>query len=125
MPNTIEWNEFNKITRIDARYKGAMPMKVAEWAEAAPKTQKNKKPKRGWEEVKALAALMGVVATHDKLVYHNGRSVIEDGCVYCYKSSKSANNAYDALLSLQKNRLAKLSDEQLYAMADSAKADII
>lgn len=93
----------------------------------ASKLPKPKNPKREWEDCRALAKALGVLVGYDHIEFpsHDGKYVttksFENGKSYRY-SHKRPNQCYEALLNLQGDRLARLSDEEAIAQGQESKA---
>lgn len=87
-------------------------------ASRTPKRQSPPKPT--WENCQALAKRLNVSLAGDHVWF--GASSFESGKMYGFKN---APQAYGALLQLQRDRLAKLSDEQAIADGIAAKESII
>jgi len=93
----------------------------------ASKPRKPKPPRREWEDCRALAKAMRVLIGYDRIEFpnHGGKFVtttsFENGKMYPY-SHKRPSQCYEALLILQRDRLAKLSDEQAIADGQQAKS---
>jgi len=92
----------------------------------ASKLPKPKTAKREWEDCRGLAKALGVLVGYDHIEFpKQGKfvttSCFENGKGYSY-SHKRPNQCYEALLSLQRDRLARLSDEEAIAQAEQAKS---
>lgn len=105
---------FDDAILIDARY-GSCPVAIAE-AVLGGKT-KRQRPAKRWtqEDCQALAAILNVSLGHDSILFKG--SSFELGKRYSYRN---ASQCYEALLSLQRDRLARLSDAEAIAQAKQA-----
>ena len=120
------WSQ-HKFMAVDARY-GGMPVAIAEAVMGGkPNRQpKPKSPKREWEDCRALGKQMGVLIGYDHIEFptHNGKFwttvSFEHGKRYGYKHN-SPKQCYETLLSLQRDRLARLSDDEAIAAGLAAK----
>ena len=116
---------------IDARF-GNCPVAIAaDIMGGKPKRQpKPKSPKREWEDCRALGKAMGVIIGYDHIEFpkHNGKFwttvAFENNKSYSYKHNRP-KQCYEALLSLQRDRLARLSDAEAIAQAEQAKQQLL
>ena len=115
---------------IDARY-GGMPVAIASDIMGKPKRQpKPKSPKMDWENCRALAKAMGVLIGYNRIEFPQTggefvtTSSFENGKSYSYKHS-SPNQCYEQLLSLHRDRLSRMSDEELQAASAIAAGDLL
>jgi hypothetical protein len=96
-------------------------------ASKQPKKPKTPKKTWEWEDCRALAKTMKVLIgyiyiqfpSHDK--EFAAASCFENGKMYSYEYNRPTQ-CYEALLILQRDRLARLSDEEAIAAAQDAKA---
>ena len=124
------WKEHQFIP-VDARY-GGMPVDAAAqlFGGKRKRQPKPKSPKMGWEDCRALGKLLGVLIGYDHIEFptHNGKFwttvSFENGKRYGYKNY-SPKQCYEALLSLQRDRLARLSDDEAIAQAEQAKQQLL
>ena len=109
--------KFDDAILIDARY-GAMPVAIAE-AVLGGKPKRQRPAKRWtWEDCRNLAAILNVVLGCDSILFERGLTSFENGKAYHYRN---ASQCYESLLSLQRDRLARLSDAEAIAQAEQAK----
>ena len=120
------WSQ-NKFIPVDARY-GGMPVDAAAqlFGGKRKRQPKPKSPKMDWENCRALGKQMGVLIGYDHIEFpkHNGKFwttvAFENNKSYGYKHN-SPKQCYESLLSLQRDRLARLSDDDAIAAGQSAK----
>lgn len=107
---------FDDAILIDARY-GSCPVAIAE-AVLGGKT-KRQRPAKRWtqEDCRALATILNVSLGRDSILF-KGCSSFELGKRYSYRN---ASQCYEALLSLQRDRLARLPDAEAIAAGRQAK----
>jgi hypothetical protein len=106
---------------------GTIAAKDAHSMVKGSKLPKPKPPKKTWEDCRALAKALKVLIGYDHIDFPNyeGKFVtsssFEQGKSYSY-SHKKSSECYEALLILQRDRLARLSDEDAIAQAEQAKS---
>ena len=99
----------------DARFSSSpAPVAIAE-SLLGGKPKKAKVAKHDWEECQALAKILNVSLGHNQVQFADGS--FEGGKMYGYRN---ASTAYQALLTLQSDRLAAKSDEAISAEAVEA-----
>lgn len=108
------WSQ-NKFIAVDARY-GGMPVAIA--ADIMGGKAKRQRPAKrwAWEDCRALASILNVSLGNGEILFDG--SAFELGKRYGYRS---ASQCYEALLSLQRDRLARLSDADAIAAGQAAK----
>ena len=112
---------FDDAILIDARF-GNCPVAIAE-AVLGGKRQRQQPAKRwNWEDCRNLAAILNVMLGHDSILFESGLTSFENGKAYSYRNP---TQCYEALLSLQRDRLARLSDAEAIADGIAAKEQII
>ena len=106
---------------------GAIAASEAHQMVKATKKPKPKTPKKTWEweDCQALAKSMGVLIGYIYIQFPNhdkkfAASCFENGKMYSYKYNRPTQ-CYEALLTLQRDRLARLSDDEAIAQAEIAK----
>ncbi len=110
---------FDDAILIDARF-GNCPVAIAE-AVLGGKRQRQQPAKRwNWGDCKALAKVLNVTLSPRAVLFADGS--FEHGKAYSYRN---ASQCYEALLSLQRDRLARLSDAEAIADGIAAKEQII
>lgn len=103
----------------DARFSSSpAPVAIAE-VMLGGKPKKAKVAKHSWEDCQALAKILNVSLGHNQVQFASGS--FENGKHYGYRN---ASTAYQALLTLQSDRLAAKSDEAIAAEAVEAHAMI-
>ena len=103
----------------DARFsRSPAPVAIAE-SLLGGKPKKAKAAKHSWEECQALAKILSVSLGHNQIQFTDGS--FEGGKHYGYRN---ASTAYQALLTLQADRLAAKSDEAIATEAVVAHAMI-
>ena len=120
------WKEHQFIP-VDARY-GGMPVDAATqlFGGKRKRQPKPKSPKMDWENCRSLGKLLGVLIGYDHIEFptHNGKFwttvAFENGKRYGFKHY-SPNQCYESLISLQRDRLARLSDAEAIAASEQAK----
>lgn len=101
---------------IDARY-GAIPVAIAaDIMGGKPKRQRTAR-RWTWDDCKALVKVLNVTLGRDSVLFADGSS-FELGKRYGYRN---ASQCYESLLSLQRDRLARLSDDDAIAAGLAAK----
>jgi len=109
------WKEHQFIA-VDARY-GGMPVDAsAQLFGGKPKRQRP--TKRSWEDCQDLAGILKVALARTAILFRDGSS-FEQGKRYGYRN---ASQCYESLLSLQRDRLARLSDAEAIAQGNEAKS---
>jgi hypothetical protein len=104
----------------DARFSSApAPVAIAETM-LGGKPKKAKVAKHSWEECQALAKILNVSLGHNQIMFTVACS-FESGKHYGYRN---ASTAYQALLTLQADRLTAKSDEAIAIEAPIAHAMI-
>ena len=92
----------------DARFsRSPAPVAIAE-VMLGGKPKKAKVAKHDWEECQALAKILNVSLGHNQIQFTDGS--FEGGKMYGYRN---ASTAYQALLTLQSDRLAAKSDDAI------------
>jgi hypothetical protein len=113
---------FDDAILIDARF-GDCPVAIAEAVLGKPKPKRQRPAKRwNWEDCRNLAAILNVMLGHDSILFESGLTSFENGKAYSYRNP---TQCYEALLSLQRDRLARLSDAEAIADGIAAKEQII
>ena len=103
----------------DARFsRSPAPVAIAE-VMLGGKPKKAKVAKHDWEECQALAKILNVSLGHNQIQFASGS--FENGKHYGYRN---ASTAYQALLTLQSDRLAAKSDDAIATEAVVAHAMI-
>ena len=103
----------------DARFsRSPAPVAIAE-SLLGGKPQKAKLAKHDWEECQALATILNVSLGHNQIQFTDGS--FEGGKHYGYRN---ASTAYQALLTLQADRLAAKSDDAIAVESVEAHAMI-
>ena len=103
----------------DARFSSSpAPVAIAE-SLLGGKPKKAKAAKHSWEECQALAKILSVSLGHNQIQFTDGS--FEGGKHYGYRN---ASTAYQALLTLQADRLAAKSDEAISVESVEAHAMI-
>ena len=97
----------------DARFSSAAPVAIAESLLGGK--PKKKVAKHDWEECQALAKILNVSLGHNQVQFADGS--FEGGKHYGYRN---ASTAYQALLTLQSDRLAAKSNEAIAVEATEA-----
>ena len=104
----------------DARFSSSpAPVAIAETL-LGGKPKKAKVAKHDWEECQALAKILNVSLGHNQIMFTVASS-FENGKHYGYRN---ASTAYQALLTLQSDRLAAKSDDAIATEAVEAHAMI-
>ena len=99
----------------DARFSSSpAPVAIAE-VMLGGKPKKAKVAKHDWEECQALAKILNVSLGHNEIQFASGS--FENGKHYGYRN---ASTAYQALLTLQADRLAAKSDDAIAVEATEA-----
>lgn len=109
------WKEHEFIA-VDARY-GGMPVDAAAQLFGGKPKAKGPAKRWTWEDCQALAGILKVALARTAILFRDGSS-FEHGKRYGYRN---ASQCYEALLSLQRDRLARRSDEEAIAAAQDAK----
>lgn len=111
----------NDAILIDARF-GNCPVAIAEAVLGGkPKAKRQRPAKRWtWEDCQGLAAILKVALARTAILFRDGSS-FEQGKRYGYRN---ASQCYEALLSLQRDRLARLSNDDAIAAAQDAKQQL-
>lgn len=91
-----------------------------EMVKASKEASKKPLPRKSWEDAQALAKILEVTLGRDKVVFQGGYT-LEHGKMYEFKN---ASQAYAVLLTLQSDRLARKTDEQVFSDAQVAKQDL-
>ena len=95
---------------VDARY-GAIPVAIATDIMGG-KTKRQRPTKRWtWDDCRSLAAILSVSLGRNAILFADGSS-FELGKRYGYRN---ASQCYESLLSLQRDRLARLTDAEAIA----------
>ena len=103
----------------DARFSSSpAPVAIAE-SLLGGKPKKAKVAKHSWEDCQALAKILNVSLGHNQVQFADGS--FEGGKMYGYRN---ASTAYQALLTLQSDRLAAKSDEAIATESAEAHAMI-
>ena len=103
----------------DARFsRSPAPVAIAE-VMLGGKPKKAKVAKHDWEECQALAKILNVSLGHNQIQFASGS--FENGKHYGYRN---ASTAYQALLTLQSDRLAAKSDDAIATESAEAHAMI-
>ena len=103
----------------DARFsRSPAPVAIAE-VMLGGKPKKAKVAKHDWEECQALAKILNVSLGHNQIQFASGS--FENGKHYGYRN---ASTAYQALLTLQSDRLAAKSDDAIAVESVEAHAMI-
>ena len=103
----------------DARFsRSPAPVAIAE-VMLGGKPKKAKVAKHDWEECQALAKILNVSLGHNQIQFTDGS--FEGGKMYGYRN---ASTAYQALLTLQSDRLAAKSDDAIAVESVEAHAMI-
>ena len=103
----------------DARFSSSpAPVAIAE-SLLGGKPKKAKVAKHDWEECQALAKILNVSLGHNQIQFASGS--FENGKHYGYRN---ASTAYQALLTLQSDRLAAKSDDAIAVESVEAHAMI-
>ena len=116
------WSQ-HKFMAVDARY-GAMPVAIAADIMGKPKTKRPAKTWQ-WQDCKDSAKVLNedwepklkITLGRNAILFADGSS-FELGKRYGYRNP---SQCYEALLSLQRDRLARLSDAEAIASAEQAK----
>ncbi len=107
---------FDDAILIDARF-GNCPVAIAEAVLGKPKPKRQRPAKRWtWEDCQALAAILKVALGRDSILFDG--SSFELGKRYGYRNP---SQCYESLLSLQRDRLARLSNDDAIAAGIAAK----
>lgn len=100
---------------VDARY-GGMPVAIAE-AVMGGKPNRQRPAKRWtWDDCKALAKVLNVTLGRNAILFVDGS--FEHGKRYGYRN---ASQCYEALLTLQRDRLSRMTDDDAIAAGLAAK----
>ncbi len=109
---------FDDAILIDARFNGGCNVSIAE-AVLGGKPKRQRPAKRWtWEDCQALAKVLKVALGRTAILFKDGSS-FELGKRYGYRNP---TQCYEALLSLQSDRLARLDDQAIAAQAEEAKS---
>lgn len=111
----LDFWKANKFMAVDARYGGMPVATAADIMGGKPKRQRPAK-RWTWDDCKALAAILSVSLGCDCVLFSDGS--FEHGKRYGYRNP---SQCYEALLSLQRDRLARLSDANAIAAGLAAK----
>ena len=117
MQATAFFQSINAIP-VDVRY-GGMPVAIAADLMGS-KPKRSKLPKKSWEECQAMAKILNVTLGRDSIQFA-GLS-FENGKRYSYKN---ATQCHEALLSLHRDRLSRMSDEELQSASAIAAGEIL
>ncbi len=112
------WKEHEFIA-VDARY-GGMPVDAAAQLFGGKPKAKGPAKRWTWDDCTALAQMLNVTLGRDSVLFAG--SAFEYGKRYGYRNP---SQCYEALLSLQRDRLARLSDAEAIADGIAAKEQII
>ena len=100
---------------IDARF-GNCPVAIAEAVLGGKRKRQRPSKRWTWEDCQGLAKILSVTLGRDSVLFENGSS-FELGKRYGYRNP---SQCYESLLSLQRDRLARLSDDDAIAQAEQA-----
>lgn len=107
----------NDAILIDARF-GNCPVAIAEAVLGKPKPKRQRPAKRWtWEDCTALAQMLNVTLSPRVVLFADGS--FENGKQYSFRNP---SQCYEALLSLQRDRLARLSDAEAIAQGNETKS---
>lgn len=115
---------FDDAILIDARF-GNCPVAIAE-AVLGGKPKRQRRAKRSWEDCQTLVKILNkdwdepsskINLGYNAILFADGSSV-ELGKMYGYRTP---SQCYEQLLSLHRDRLARLSDAEAIAQAEQAK----
>lgn len=110
------WKEHQFIA-VDARY-GGMPVDASAQLFGGKPKAKGPAKRWTWEDCRNLAAILNVVLGCDSILFERGLASFENGKAYHYRNP---SQCYESLLSLQRDRLARLPDAEAIAAGLSAK----
>ena len=104
---------------IDARY-GGMPVAIAADIMGG-KPKRSKLPKKTWEDCQVMAKILSVTLGRNSVQFADGSS-FENGKRYSFKN---ATQCHEALLSLHRDRLSRMSDDEIKELAAIAAGDLL
>lgn len=108
------WKEHQFIP-VDARY-GGMPVDAAAQLFGGKPKAKDHAKRWTWDDCTALAQMLNVTLSPRVVLFADGS--FEHGKQYSFRNP---SQCYEALLSLQRDRLARLSDAEAIAASEQAK----
>ena len=111
----------HQIQIIDAR-RGGYPCALVH-QEAKAKNKRQRVAKRwAWEDCQALAKALDVMLGHNSILFESGMTSFENGKMYGYRNP---SQCHESLLALHRDRLSRMSDEELQSASAIAAGEIL